>query len=151
MLRISKITDYGTLILAHMASHPDRVFSAPMLAAALGIGQPTAAKVLKALARDGLVRSTRGLHGGYALGRPPAEISVAAIIDSLEEQPFGLTECSASSGVCGLETNCRIRANWIRINGAVRHALEEVTLADMVQPLPSPVRSPKTKSRRSFT
>lgn len=155
MLRISRITDYGTLILTHMASYPESVFSAATLAAALGLGQPTVAKVLKALTRAGLVRSTRGLYGGYALGRAPAEISVAEIVDTLEEQAFGLTECSATSGLCGLEPSCRIRANWMRINAVVRRALEDVTLADMAQPaLPSivhPLQGPAPKAPRRLS
>lgn len=136
MLRISKLTDYGTLVLTHMANFPERLFSATDLAATLGLGAPTVSKVLKSLGRHDLVRSVRGLHGGYALSRPAMQISVAQIVDALEEQPFGLTECSASSGLCDFESGCHIRANWLRINGVVRRALEDVSLADMVAPLP---------------
>jgi len=134
MLRISKLTDYGTLILAHMAGLPDRVHSATGLADALGLGLPTVSKVLKTLGRHTLVTSQRGAHGGYVLSRPAAQISVADVIDALEDHPFGLTECSASTGVCGMESDCRIRDNWLRINTVVRQALRAVTVADMVHP-----------------
>ncbi len=134
MLRISKLTDYGTLILAHMAGLPDRVHSAAGLAEALGLGLPTVSKVLKTLGRQALVTSQRGAHGGYVLGRPAAQISVADVIDALEDHPFGLTECSASTGVCSMESDCRIRDNWLRINTVVRQALQSVTVADMVHP-----------------
>ncbi|ATE58663.1 SUF system Fe-S cluster assembly regulator [Thauera sinica] len=136
MLRISKLTDYGTLVLTHMANFPDRLFSANDLAATLGLGAPTVSKVLKSLGRHDLVRSVRGLRGGYALSRPAEQISVADIVDALEEQPFGLTECSAGAGLCDFENGCQIRANWQRINGVVRRALEDVSLADMAGPLP---------------
>jgi FeS assembly SUF system regulator len=138
MLRISKITDYGTLVLTHMASMPEHLFSASDLAATLGLGVPTVSKVLKLLGHHGLVLSVRGLHGGYRLGRAADQISVAQIVDALEDKPFGLTECSASSGVCSIEASCRIRANWQRINVVVRGALEDVTLAEMVRPVPIP-------------
>ena len=134
MLRISKLTDYGTLILAHMAGVPDRVHSATGLADALGLGLPTVSKVLKTLGRHTLVTSQRGAHGGYVLSRPAAQISVADVIDALEDHPFGLTECSASTGVCSMESDCRIRDNWLRINTVVRQALQAVTVADMVHP-----------------
>ncbi|MDO9596886.1 MAG: SUF system Fe-S cluster assembly regulator [Azoarcus sp.] len=136
MLRISKITDYGTLIMTHMAWQPERLYSAAELADSLGLGLPTVSKVLKALGRHQLVSSLRGAHGGYKLARPAREITVADIVDALEEQPFGLTECSASSGVCGLESGCRIRVNWMHINTVVRRALEDVKLADMIEPVP---------------
>ncbi|HEY9279370.1 MAG TPA: SUF system Fe-S cluster assembly regulator [Eoetvoesiella sp.] len=136
MLRISKIVDYGTLVLTHMAGYPDRVFSATDLAASLGLGRPTVSKVLKALGRHNLVQSTRGAQGGYALSRPADQISVAQIIDALEEQPFGLTECTSTPGVCGFESACQIRVNWQRINAVVRRTLEDVSVADMVLPAP---------------
>ncbi len=143
MLRISKLTDYGTLVLTHMASEPGRVFSVADLSATLGLGAATVSKVLKALGRHALVTSTRGAHGGYALSRAATQISVADIVDALEDQPFGLTECSASSGRCELEDDCRIRERWLGINAVVRDALQAVSLADMLAPPLIPPASPR--------
>ena len=134
MLRVSKIIDYGTLVLTHMASDPQRVFSAADLASTLGLGQPVVSKVLKSLTQREIVKSTRGARGGYALGRSPEDISIADIIDALDEQPFGLTECSATPGACSVEAACNIRTNWQRINAIVRKTLEQVSIADMVSP-----------------
>ena len=136
MLRISKIIDYGTLVLTHMAGAPDRVFSAADLAATLGLGQPTVSKVLKLLGQHELVKSSRGAHGGYMLGRPAGTISIAHIIDALEDQPFGLTECTSMPGACSVEAGCHIRTNWQRINSIIRHTLEDVSVADMLSPTP---------------
>ncbi|MGB6242669.1 MAG: SUF system Fe-S cluster assembly regulator [Castellaniella sp.] len=148
MLRISKIVDYGILVLTHMAARPTHVCSAAELAAALGLGQPIVSKVLKLLAQHGLVASTRGAHGGYRLDREPDQIHVAAIIDALEEQPFGLTECTAMPGACSVEGACHIRPHWQRINLIVRNTLESVTLADMLSPLPVPVSMPSAAGAR---
>src|SRR5690606_263891 len=134
MLRVSKIIDYGTLLLTHMASDPQRVFSAADLAATLGLGQPIVSKVLKSLTQREIVKSTRGARGGYALGKAPEDISIADIIDALDDQPFGLTECSATPGSCSVEAACNIRSNWQRINAIVRKTLEQVSIADMVSP-----------------
>jgi FeS assembly SUF system regulator len=136
VLRISKIIDYGTLLLTHMAGCPDRVFSAADLAATLRLGQPTVSKILKLLGQHELVKSSRGARGGYTLGRPADQISIAQIIDALEEQPFGLTECTATPGACSVEAGCHIRTNWQRINAIVRRTLEDVSVADMVRPIP---------------
>lgn len=155
MLRISKLTDYGTLVMTHMASFPGRQFSANEIALALNLGVPTVSKVLKSLGRHGLVTSIRGLRGGYALSRPAREITVADIVDALEDKPFGLTECSALSGLCNHEDGCGIRTNWQRINLIVRRALEEVRLDEMVRPAPvghtveiHPVQGPVTLAKR---
>nr|WP_255675967.1 SUF system Fe-S cluster assembly regulator [Pusillimonas sp. MFBS29] len=136
-MRISKIIDYGTLVLTHMAASPERIFSASDLAGALGLGQPTVSKILKLLGQHELVNSSRGARGGYMLSRSASEISVADIIDALEEQPFGLTECTALPGACSVEAGCHIRSNWQRINAIVRRTLEEVSVADMIQTTPN--------------
>ena len=133
MLRISKLTDYGTLIMSQMARHPERLLSASELAGLLGLANPTVSKVLKSLARHGLVTGVRGLRGGYSLSRPAAQITIADIVDALEEQPFGLTECSAATGLCDIEENCRVRASWRTISAIVRRALEDVSVASLAQ------------------
>lgn len=129
MLRLSKLTDYGTVIMFHMARQPDCVCSAGEVAVAVGLTLPTASKILKSLARSGLLVSRRGAGGGYALARPPQHISVAQIIEAMEGG-FGMTECASQKGLCPQESACVARDPWQFINRAVRHALERVTLAD---------------------
>ena len=80
MIRISRMTDYATVLLAALAREPAACLSASALAERTRIGTPTVSKVMKILHRGGLVRSTRGLHGGYSLARPAAAISAAAIL-----------------------------------------------------------------------
>src|SRR3546814_17905389 len=91
-----------------MAFCPQRMFSADDLAATLGLGQPVVSKVLKELSHHDLVKSSRGAKGGYALSRAPEQTSIAQIIDALEEQTFGLTDCSATPGACIIDTACPI-------------------------------------------
>src|SRR6201999_1900253 len=102
MLRISRLTDYATVVLATLASEPERVQTATSLAEQTRVASPTVSKLLKQLQRAGLVTSTRGLHGGYQLAKPATEISAAAILDALEG-PVHLTDCSAGHGNCDLE------------------------------------------------
>lgn len=132
MLRISKLTDYGTVVLAHLAGAPAAVCSAAEVAAATGIGLPTVSKLLKSLARAGLVTSTRGANGGYQLARAPAEISAANVIDALEG-PVSITECSGSDSHCDYEDVCSVGGAWQRINVAIRRALDEVSLVDLLR------------------
>ena len=139
MLRISKLTDYGTVVLAHLAGDPGAVCSAAEVAAATGIAVPTVSKLLKSLARADLVTSTRGANGGYKLARGPREISAADVIDALEG-PVSITECSASDSQCDYESVCNVGNSWQRINVAIRRALEEVSLIDLLRansPVPS--------------
>jgi FeS assembly SUF system regulator len=130
MLRISKLTDYATVGLAALAERPEQLRTAAALAGTTGIGAPTVSKLLKQLHRAGLLNSTRGLHGGYQLARPPARITVAAILDALEG-PVALTDCAGGHGQCGIEHTCRVGPVWQRLNFAIRRALSDVTLAEL--------------------
>lgn len=138
MLRISKLADYGTVIMAEMARAPSQVVSASELSAQTGLANPTVGKVLKQLALGKLVESQRGKHGGYLLARPASAISIAAVIDAIDGT-FGLIECVNRPGACLHEPACRIRRHWRRVDRAVRRALEGISLAQMIDPRPSVV------------
>ena len=137
---MSKLTDYGTLVLAQLAANRQGISSAHQVARDTRLARPTVSKLLKALVHAGLVVSERGAHGGYALARPAEEITAAQIIDALEG-PVALTECSSSAGHCDLESICRVGHAWRKINWSIRHALTEISLADL-QARPKPLAPP---------
>jgi FeS assembly SUF system regulator len=130
MVRISRLTDYATVLLAVLAEQPQRLQTATSLAEQTRIAAPTVSKLLKQLQRAGLVASTRGLHGGYQLARPATEISAAAILDALEG-PVALTDCSVGAGHCEIEETCRVGRVWQRLNLAIRRSLYDVSLAQL--------------------
>ena len=132
MLRISKLTDYGTVVLAELAAGGSALSSASDVARATGIAPPTVQKLLKLLSRAGLVSSTRGARGGYRLTRSPAEISAAEVIDALEG-PVSITDCSADDRSCDFESTCNVGSAWQRINVAIRRALDDVSLDDLLK------------------
>lgn len=136
MLRVTKLTDYATVVLTVLASEPDAVLSAAGVAERAGLEVPTVAKVLKPLAQAGLVDGFRGANGGYRLARDAREITLVDIVEAMEG-PLGMTECSVHAGACGIEDSCNVRANWRRINDVVADALRNVSLAEMLAP-PAP-------------
>ena len=133
MLRVTKLTDYASVVLTVLASDPASVLSASELAERAGLEVPTVAKLLKPLAQAGLVDGFRGANGGYRLARDAAEISLVEIVEAMEG-PLGMTECSVHAGQCGIEDSCGVRANWRRINDVVADALRGVSLAQMLGP-----------------
>jgi len=134
MFRMTKMTDYGILLLTHFASQPDRpAFTARELAQETHLPLPSVGKLLKQLSHGGLLASQRGTRGGYSLSRPPREISVAAIIATLEG-PVSITECGGEVR-CEHESFCATKPNWQIINDTIRASLEGLTLADMTRPL----------------
>ncbi|MFD0739390.1 SUF system Fe-S cluster assembly regulator [Lysobacter koreensis] len=138
MLRVTKLTDYATVVLTVLAAQPDAVLSASDLAERAGLEAPTVSKLLKPLAQAGLVEGFRGANGGYRLARSADEIGLLDIVTAMEG-PLGMTECSVHAGNCGIEDHCGVRANWRRINDVVVEALRSVTLAQMLAPAPPPL------------
>ncbi|MFW5426752.1 MAG: SUF system Fe-S cluster assembly regulator [Methylophagaceae bacterium] len=138
MLRMSKLTDYGIVLMSHLASKTYQQHSAQSLSDAVNMPLPTVRKVLKALSNRGLLLSERGAQGGYNLSRSPKQISVAEIITAIEG-PIALTECVSDESHCEQESHCDVQTNWTRINNAVFHALDEVKLSDMLVPQSSEV------------
>jgi FeS assembly SUF system regulator len=136
MIRLGKLTDYGLVLMTHMAHNRDRLLhTARDLAAESRLPLPTVSRLLKELQQGGLLVSQRGIKGGYRLARKPREISVAEVIAVLEG-PIALTECSTDiSGLCDLEPCCPIKNNQRIISQAVRGALENLLLSDLSQPL----------------
>jgi FeS assembly SUF system regulator len=134
MLRIGKMTDYAMLIMSQMAKTPDSILSATALADALHLTAPTVSKILKMLSEANLVNSIRGAEGGYLLSKPAIEISVADIIAAMEGD-LALTECCEASGLCVIDSNCTMRANWKKINKMVYIMLSKLTIVDMLKPL----------------
>jgi FeS assembly SUF system regulator len=134
MLRITKLTDYAIVILTHCATEERAQHTTKDLADRSKLPLPTVGKVLKTLARAGLVVASRGKYGGYSLARPPEEISVAEIIEAIEG-PLAITECSEpGAGRCELEGGCPVRANWQKISAIVRRSLMNVSLEVLRQP-----------------
>ena len=130
MLRMGKLTDYATVVLASLAQQPSLTLAAAELAERTRLSRPTVSKVLKGLQRAGMVISSRGAQGGYRLARNPEQITAAQILDVFEG-PIAITECSGASSQCGIERQCRVGGSWQRINAAIRRALEDVTLQQL--------------------
>ena len=130
MLRLSKLTDYAVVVLSHMTHDEGEIHAAAEIAQATSVGFPTVSKLLKLLARAGVVHSVRGAKGGYLLNGSSEQISVAEIIQAIEG-PIALTECSISDDSCQQSANCEIRGNWTAINQAIKAALEAVSLSDL--------------------
>ncbi len=130
VLRISKLTDYATVILACLATRDERLYTATELAELSHLSPTTVSKLLKKLNQGGLVSSGRGSHGGYQLAKPATEITAAAILDALEG-PFALTECSSTHSNCSIAGSCHVGHSWQRVNAAIHRALNDVSLSQL--------------------
>lgn len=136
MIRISRMADYGVVAMTYIARHAADQHTAASVSEHTGVPQPSASKLLKLLVHAGILESQRGVKGGYALSRPPEDISVAELVVAVDG-PISLADClEGPRGTCGLERFCSVREPWQKISDAIRVALEEVSLADMAGAVP---------------
>jgi len=142
MFRLSKLADYGIIVLAHLAQQAASEapggggatsLNARELAEHVDLPLPVVSKVLKTLTRAGVLESQRGAKGGYSLAHRPEDLSVAEMITALDG-PLALTQCSLGPAVCDLEQSCAVKSPWLVINRVVHNALASVTLADLTSP-----------------
>ena len=150
MIRITRQTDYGILLLSRMvlsdqSSGGRGTYSAADVAAGARMPVPMVSKILKVLTRAGILESLRGVKGGYRLNVEPEELSVNRMVTALEG-PIALTACTIDADdsdgevTCTHEDDCCVRGNWHIINQAVHEVLNNISLADMA-----------AQSSRSFT
>lgn len=136
MLQLSRMADYGVRLLSHMLRSDKTLHTAPALAESTGLGEATVSKLLKQLTRQNILCSTRGVNGGYCLARPATDISLTEVIEAVDG-PIALTRCvehpEKTECNCPHEANCDLKANWQKMNDAVKGAIDRVTLADMLE------------------
>ena len=132
-MRLSSLADYAVVMMAAAARRCGGAarLNATLLAEETGVPLPTVQKLVSRLSAAGLIESARGTGGGFRLARPAAAISLADIIEAIEG-PIALTSCvEASTHDCALEGDCRVKPQWGMVNGAVRGALDGISLATL--------------------
>jgi FeS assembly SUF system regulator len=133
-MRLTSLADYAVVMMAAAARHGDGGrLSATCLAEETGVPLPTAQKLMGRLAGAGLLTSARGTGGGFSLARAVDAISLADIIEAVEG-PIAMTTCvDETRNDCALDGHCQIKAHVPMVNGAVRGALQGVSLATLAQ------------------
>ena len=128
------MTEYAILVLRVLAHRKGEILATAQLAELTGLNQPTVAKVAKTLVVADLLETQRGVHGGYRLVRPAAMISLVQIVEAMEG-PITVNDCvEGAQDPCMASNCCFMSRNWNRVNLAVRNALNDVSLEDLVGP-----------------
>lgn len=138
MIRLSKLTDYGFVLLTRFAcSDGESWLTARDLSDSTGLPLPTVSKLLKLFSKNGLLTAQRGVYGGYRLAHDPSSITVAEVIE-LVDGPIAITECACEgddSVACAIEAHCPTRPHWLQITKMIKDALSGVTLLEISTPV----------------
>ncbi len=134
-MRVSTRGDYACRALLSLALHADEEGPTAVrdIAERTGLPQPYLEQILLALKGAGLVRSKRGVGGGYVLARAPDEISLSQIVSAVDGPivagDFGLPH---ENGACDHEGQCVLLSLWADVGEYMRAHLDSFSLADMV-------------------
>ncbi len=132
-MRLSHLADYAVVLMTAAARRPAGArLSATELAQDTGVPLPTAQKLMGQLAGYGLLSSSRGASGGFALAKPATEISLADIVEAVEG-PIAMTVCSEGRTDCALDAHCRVKPHMGIVGSAVRGALGAVSLTELAR------------------
>ena len=134
MFKLNRMTDYAIVVLGVLARRQGEILATAQLAELTGLKQPTVAKVAKTLVAADLLDTQRGVHGGYRLARHAAVISLVQIVEAMEG-PIIVNDCvEGAQDPCTASNCCLMSRNWNRVNLAVRNALSDVSLEDLIDP-----------------
>jgi Rrf2 family protein len=129
-MKISQTSAYALHALMYMARHVTQLpIASGRIARAEGIPPGYLAKVLQQLARAGYVRAVKGRERGYVFARPPEEISLLELFETLEGEPL-FDDCPLRHCACdGTSDNCHIFAQWLAATRRMKDLLGETTIA----------------------
>lgn len=136
MIKLGRLTDYAIVLLSQMAMEGKGVHAASDLAEKTSLPLPTTAKILKKLTKAGVLNAQRGVTGGYSLAREAAHISIATVVEAMDG-PIAITDCTSTRSeddCCRIKNICPMRTNWHQVNRAIQTALQNVSLAEMLNP-----------------
>src|ERR1700719_285290 len=149
MLRLTKKADYGLMALKYLAEQAACAAASAADRSAPGRGQSSAqsakdiaeayhippqllAKILQVLARNGLLISHAGTHGGYSLARPAAEITAFEVIRAIDG-PLFITSCITIHRACDLHGTCTIKEPLRKVNDSIKDLLSGIRISDLVE------------------
>lgn len=139
-MQVTARTEYALRAMAELAAQPDRPFSRSDLADAQELPGKFLESILRDLVREGLLVSRRGTGGGFQLAKPPAEISLAAVVRAVDG-PLAAVRGIAPEGAVYPGPAKSLTDVWVAVRAAVRTILEDTTVADLVSgELPDHVR-----------
>ncbi len=124
LLRVGRVGTEGSVTISELSRSE-------------GISEPNVAKMMRLLRTAGLVQSTRGQSGGYALARPAGEIPVGEALAALGGRLYEASFCDTHAGMerlCTHMPDCSIRSVWRKVQRAIDDVLDKITLKDLLVP-----------------
>ncbi len=130
-MQITREADYAISCILYMSREPEKVFVISEIAKPQLIPESFLAKILQKLVRGGLVKSMRGMKGGFSLARKPSEINMLDVIESVEGS-VAMNICVKDKTNCRMSTGCPIYMVWVDIKDEVERKLKECNFEQLM-------------------
>lgn len=125
-MKIKRETDYAIRCILYLAGQPEKVTLIDEIAEQMSVPRDFLAKIVQRLAKQGIVKSFRGINGGLRLNRAASEVNLLEVIEAVEG-PVSMNDCALEERSCDRATICPVHPVWLEIREEVRHILQSKT------------------------
>jgi Rrf2 family transcriptional regulator, iron-sulfur cluster assembly transcription factor len=132
MIELSRKGDYAIRGMLYLARQKEGTVSLVRdIATAVKVPQSFLAKIFQSFNKIGLVRSARGIGGGFSLGRPADQISLFDIVTAIEG-PIKPNRCVMADDACSFRGSCQVHPVWLKMKDSIESQLKAVKLNELV-------------------
>lgn len=132
-MQITRETDYAIRCILHMSESPEKIIAIDEIAKARAIPKKFLAKILQKLAKAKIVKSFRGVKGGFYLAKRPKEINLLNVIEAIEGS-VAMNVCAIEKRLCDFSDACNVHPVWLKVKKDVENILGSVSFAQLVDP-----------------
>ncbi len=133
-MRITNSSEYAIRAVVYMAQHPETSFSATVLYEKVDAPQKFLAKILQKMARKKILKSHRGVTGGFEIAKPLEKLTLLDIIEAVDG-PIALNKCLLTNYNCKREALCPVHPIWEEAQEKLKETLTKKSIADIVKEL----------------
>lgn len=137
-MQITRETDFAMRCVLYLSGQPDKVIMVDKISREMATPKSFLAKILQKLVKAGVVKSFRGVKGGFQLSRAPNDISLLDVIEAIEGI-VALNACAVDSSICGFSDTCGVHTVWVKLRVEVSELLKKHNFAEIVESSKKPI------------
>lgn len=130
-MQITRQTDYAIRCVLYLAEHPDEVKVVDEIARSKSIPKVFLAKILQKLSKAGIVRSYRGVKGGFELAKRPKDITLLDVIEAIEG-PVAMNICAIDKRLCNRSNQCSVHPVWVKLRQDTERKLRKYSIDRLI-------------------
>ncbi|MDI6801779.1 MAG: Rrf2 family transcriptional regulator [Thermodesulfovibrionales bacterium] len=131
-MEITRETDYAVRCILHLSESPEEIKMVDGIAKTRLIPKSFLSKILQKLTKSGIVKSYRGVKGGFKLARKPEEISLLDVVEAIDG-PVAINRCAVDKRLCDLSSMCVVHPIWVELRKDVENRLKNCNFSELIK------------------